>query len=288
LRGDPWISLRKLSPDSTVGRVTPLFRRADATTADEATKTVGKCREAELVIRDLSTDKIHECTESGLNRREQLLELTVFLLLIVPSMLLSFFAIRQGGLSFVLTAWATVLRDLGLVALIFFFLRRNGEPRAFVGWNWNKGWKEIAWGIGLFVPFTLAADLLERGLLATGFSAPSTPLPAALTAKGISELFLAALLVLVVTVSEETIFRGYLILRIKGVTGSRVGAAILSAFIFSLGHGYEGSAGVVTVGFMGLVFAFVYLWRRSLVAPAVMHFLQDFIGIVLVPLLGLR
>jgi membrane protease YdiL (CAAX protease family) len=258
-------------------------------TADEATKTVGSsCREAELVIRDVSTRNVHECKESGLNRREQLLELVVFLLLVVPSMLLSFFAIKQGGLSFVLTAWATMLRDLGLVALIFFFLRRNKEPRAFVGWNRNRGWKEVAWGIGLFVPFNLTADLLERGLLAAGFSAPSTPLPAVLTAKGIPELFLAALLVLVVAISEETIFRGYLILRLKAVTGSRVAAAILSAFIFSLGHGYEGSAGVVTVGFMGLVFAFVYLWRRSLVAPAVMHLLQDFIGIVLVPLLGMR
>jgi membrane protease YdiL (CAAX protease family) len=38
---------------------------------------------------------------------------------------------------------------------------------------------------------------------------------------------------------------------------------------------------------MGLAFALVYLWRKSLVAPIVMHFLQDFIGIVLLPLLGM-
>jgi membrane protease YdiL (CAAX protease family) len=37
---------------------------------------------------------------------------------------------------------------------------------------------------------------------------------------------------------------------------------------------------------MGLAFAFVYMWRRSLVAPIVMHFLQDFIGIVLLPWFG--
>jgi hypothetical protein len=72
---------------------------------------------------------------------------------------------------------------------------------------------------------------------------------------------------------------------LNAVTGSPLAAALLSAAIFSLGHGYEGSAGVITVGVMGLVFGFVYLWRQSLVAPIVMHFLQDFIGIVLVPLL---
>jgi len=63
---------------------------------------------------------------------------------------------------------------------------------------------------------------------------------------------------------------------------------LLAVVIFSLGHGYEGSSGVVTVGAMGLLFAWVYLWRQSLVAPMVMHFLQDFTGIVLAPLLGLK
>jgi membrane protease YdiL (CAAX protease family) len=60
---------------------------------------------------------------------------------------------------------------------------------------------------------------------------------------------------------------------------------LLSSFIFSLGHGYEGTAGLATVGVMGAAFALVYLWRGSLVAPIVMHFLQDFIGIVLLPYL---
>ena len=43
---------------------------------------------------------------------------------------------------------------------------------------------------------------------------------------------------------------------------------------------------MVTVGVMGAIFALIYMWRQSLVAPIVMHFLQDFIGIVLLPLLG--
>jgi membrane protease YdiL (CAAX protease family) len=91
---------------------------------------------------------------------------------------------------------------------------------------------------------------------------------------------------MVVALAEETIFRSTLILRFQAVTASSAVAVVLSAVIFSLGHGYEGSAGVVTVGVMGLVFALIYLWRRSLVAPIVMHFLQDFISVVLLPLLG--
>jgi membrane protease YdiL (CAAX protease family) len=92
----------------------------------------------------------------------------------------------------------------------------------------------------------------------------------------------------VVALAEETLFRGYLILRFQALLRSSAWAVLLSSAIFSVGHGYEGSAGLVTVGVMGVVFAVVYLWRRSLVAPIVMHFLQDFLSIVLLPLLGMR
>ena len=96
------------------------------------------------------------------------------------------------------------------------------------------------------------------------------------------------MLVTVVAVAEETIFRGYLLLRFPVVVRSTAASVLLSSATFAVGHGYEGSAGLVTVGVMGAVFALVYLWRRSLVAPIVMHFLQDFLGIVLLPLLGLK
>ncbi len=213
---------------------------------------------------------------------EQLIEVSVFLFLIIPSMVLSFFAVKQGSLSFVLVAFATILRDLALISLILFFLWRNGEPINWIGWTFKNSWKEIGLGIGLYIPFFIAAGFLERVLQVVGLSVPSTPLPS-MAAEGMGELLLAIALVAVVALGEETIFRGYFILRLKAITTSPTAAALLSATIFSLGHGYEGSAGVVTVGVMGVIFALIYIWRQSLVAPVVMHFLQDFISIVLIP-----
>jgi uncharacterized protein len=218
-------------------------------------------------------------------RRERLVELLVFLFLIVPSMCFSFLVIRKGGLGFTVTALATILRDLALVSLIGFFLWRNGEAFDRIGWNVRNGAQDAIRGIVLFVFVFWGAAYLDRLLLAVGFSAPSTPTPKFLTAKGPAEFLLAFVLVLVVAFAEEIIFRGYLILRLTTVTGSTTAAVVLSSVIFSLGHGYEGTAGVVTVGFMGLFFAMVYVWRRSLVAPIVMHFLQDFLTIIIIPVL---
>jgi membrane protease YdiL (CAAX protease family) len=221
-----------------------------------------------------------------LSRTEQLLEVVVFLFLIVPSMVFSLFVIQQAQLSFVLVALSTIFRDLGLVALILFFLWRNGEPLTHIGWTLRNVWRDLLLGIGLFIPTFFATGWLDSALRAIGLSAPSAPLPAFLSPSGPVQVLLAFILVVVVAIAEETIFRGYLLLRFKAVTERTSAAVILSAIIFSLGHGYEGSAGVVTVGVMGIIFALVYLWRRSLVAPITMHFLQDFLGIVLLPLLG--
>ena len=99
----------------------------------------------------------------------------------------------------------------------------------------------------------------------------------------------AVVLVAVVAVAEETIFRGYLLLRFTALARGTTAAVLLSTAIFSVGHGYEGTLGLATVGVMGLALALVYLWRRSLAASITIHFLQDFMGIVVAPLLfGLR
>ncbi len=223
--------------------------------------------------------------QTGPSRIEQTFEVLVFLAVIVPSEILSYFVLQAGTANFVLSATATIVRDLALVALILFFLWHNREGLPRIGWTWRSFWANVGIGIGLFIPFTLAAGLIESVLRAAGLSAPSAPLPSFLTAAGAGQYVLAFFLVAVVAVAEETIFRGYLILRFGNTTRSLAAAVILSTGVFALGHGYEGSAGIATVAFMGIVFALVYIWRGSLVAPMVLHFLQDFISIIVLPLL---
>jgi CAAX protease family protein len=225
---------------------------------------------------------------AGLSGKVAYLEVLVFLFLIVPSMVFSFFAVKAGSLNFTMVGAATILRDLALVLLILFFLWRNGEGVSEIGWQFGNKWKEVIIGMAIFVPFFFSASLVDRLLKDLGFSAPSTPLPFSAATRSSLTIFVGLLLVAVVAWAEETIFRGYLILRFKAITGSPLAAVLLSSFVFSLGHGYEGSAGVVTVGFMGFVFGLVYLWRKSLVAPITIHFLQDLSSILILPMLGVH
>lgn len=218
----------------------------------------------------------------------KLIETAVFLFLITPSLVLSFFANASGKVGFVLVAVTTILRDLGLLSLILYFLWRNGEPLHRMGWSRSEAGREVALGALLFVPFYLVMASLALFLRSAGFSAPSAPLPSFLTATGTAQLFLAGLLVVVVAVAEESIFRGYLILRLRAITGSAGRAVLASALIFSLGHGYEGAVGMISVALMGLLLGWIYLWRGNLIAVTVIHFLQDFIGIVVLPYFGIH
>ena len=219
-------------------------------------------------------------------RRGQLIEVGVFLFLIVPSMALSFLiAQQQDQLGFALSAVATILRDLSLVALILFFLWRAGESPRALGWTRRHVGRDIAIGAALFVPLFFGARWFESLLMSLGFTAPASAPTSLVPPRRVADLMLALVLVIVVAISEETIFRGYLLLRFRPVLRSTGLALLVSSAVFALGHGYEGSAGALTVGTIGAVFGAVYLWRRSLVAPATMHFLLDAIAIVVVPLL---
>lgn len=217
---------------------------------------------------------------------KRLIEVLVFLLLIFPSMFLSLFVVKQGSIGFAFIAVSVILRDLSLIFLVLYFVWSNGEPLQRIGWSFKNRRRDVILGIVLFVPVFYAATLLDKALISAGFSGGSKSIESLLIPKGWPEFVLAAILVVIVALSEETIFRGYLILRFQSITKSPLAAAVLSSLIFSVGHGYEGSAGLVTIGAMGFAFALIYLWRRSLVAPIAMHFLQDFIGLVLVPLLS--
>jgi membrane protease YdiL (CAAX protease family) len=197
-----------------------------------------------------------ESSGRGTVTRTDLWEVLVFVSLLLPSMLLSFFAVRQGHLGFVLIATATMLRDGALVGLIIFLLWRTGAPMARIGWASRRTGTKIILGMGCFVVLSFTTLLLEGVLRVAGVSAPSTPLPR-WKPGGPVELLLATLLVVVVAVAEETIFRGYLILRFEAITGRPAIAVILLATLFALGHGYEGTAAAVAVGIMGVALALV-------------------------------
>lgn len=219
----------------------------------------------------------------GPSKRIQLFEVGVFLFLIMPSLVLSSFSLQQHSLTFSVFILSSILQNTALLCLVLFFIWRNQESMASIGWTRKHPWKEGLVGIALFFPLVVGVKLLESGLRKNGIPIPETP-PDYLTPTSVDQFILAFVFLVVVAVSEEVIFRGYLIRRFINLSDRPVFSVVLAAAIFSLGHGYQGVGGIIEVGALGIVFGAIYVWRGSLWAPIVMHFLQNFIGIVVIPL----
>jgi membrane protease YdiL (CAAX protease family) len=80
-------------------------------------------------------------------------------------------------------------------------------------------------------------------------------------------------------VVEEIIFRGYLIEKIRQVSGSTGLAVAVSVLAFTCAHlrGW-GPVHLIPVAAFGLVLALLYVWRRDLPSNILAHFLSDAVG----------
>ena len=80
-------------------------------------------------------------------------------------------------------------------------------------------------------------------------------------------------------VTEEILFRGYLIEKVRQLSRSTVLAVIVSVAAFICAHlrGW-GPVHLIAVGGGGVVFALLYVWRRDLPSNMFGHFLADAVG----------
>jgi len=90
------------------------------------------------------------------------------------------------------------------------------------------------------------------------------------------------LLVLRAAVVEEILFRGYIIEKVRQLTGSVTLAVVLSVLAFTWAHfaGW-GLDQLIPVFGVGVVFALLYVWRRDLPSNMLAHFLTDGMGFLL-------
>jgi|SRR5581483_559749 len=81
---------------------------------------------------------------------------------------------------------------------------------------------------------------------------------------------------------EEVLYRGWLWRFFGDLTGKVWIAVVLSAIAFGLGHAYQGRAGIISTGIVGLLFSVPVLLTKSLVPVQIMHAGFDLVnGLVL-------
>jgi membrane protease YdiL (CAAX protease family) len=186
--------------------------------------------------------------------------------------LAGFTPLDDGRLSFGYVATLLLLDATIMIALIFWFLRRHGEQprRVFLGG------RPVAHEIWLGVPMTAAVFLLAVVVLSTArllipwlHNVQENPLQQLIASPA-----QALILVVVATVGgglREEIQRAFILHRFEQhLGGPRVGLALYS-IVFGLGHALQGWDAVLTTAMLGAFWGYIYLSRRSIVAPVVSH-----------------
>ena len=177
-----------------------------------------------------------------------------------------------GRLSFSYITTLLLLDATILIGLIFWFLRRHGEsPRdVFVGH------RPLGHEIYLGVPMTAAVFMLAvlvlstaRLLLPSLHNVQENPLQ-----ELIRTPTQAVILALVATIGgglREEIQRAFILHRFEQHLGGAYVGLVLYSIVFGLGHSLQGWDAVLTTAMLGAFWGYVYIRRRSIVAPVVSH-----------------
>jgi membrane protease YdiL (CAAX protease family) len=98
---------------------------------------------------------------------------------------------------------------------------------------------------------------------------PENPLQQLIATRGQAILF--AFVATIAGGLREEIQRAFIIHRFEQHLGGAWVGLVLYSLLFGAGHALQGWDAVVTTTMLGLFWGYVYLSRRSIVAPAVSH-----------------
>ena len=162
------------------------------------------------------------------------------------------------------------------ILVLFAVVGRPVEGLVRLDWLPQGWWTGAAWGVVLLACALLIAQVAAIRGNETGLSTARKQMT---SVEGVlphtpAELKLFLALSLAAGVCEEIVFRGYLLAYFDALVGP-AGAVLASTLLFGLGHAYQGAAGIVRTGLVGLLFAGAYVATGNLLAPMLLHVVLD-------------
>jgi len=176
--------------------------------------------------------------------------------------------------------WQTIARGWIVIALVAAVWRVLGRPFSELGLASSLG----AWDLAGFAAIAVAVLVLFVQLFRLKSLAPEGLERALKTLEAMKatpstrgELAVFILVAITAGIWEELLYRGFLIWFFVPLAGV-AGAVLLSSFVFGIGHIYQGPAGVVRTGLIGLGLAILYVVSGTLWWLMAAHAMIDIYG----------
>jgi membrane protease YdiL (CAAX protease family) len=150
-------------------------------------------------------------------------------------------------------------------------------PLSSIGFR-RPSWKGILFGILAAIVLT-AIQVIQFAVIIPMFHLSTAAIMARQQAILDTPYWYRVELVLRAAFTEEVLFRGYLIEKVRQLFKSTALAVIVSVAAFTYAHlGPWGPVQLIAVSAGGLVFALLYVWRKDLPSNMLAHFLSDAAG----------
>lgn len=164
---------------------------------------------------------------------------------------------------------AGLVLQWGVFALVYAGLfNRHAQLAALIGNRWNNSWdgiRDILLGISAVVLALLAAVVLFHALGAS--PGPSS----ILNPKTAVQFYFLFLFLVSGGYAEEVIFRGYFLKQFTLLFRSEAISVVLQAVLFATAHGLDSLSGFCYKLFIGLLFGYIAIQRKSLLPGIVAH-----------------
>lgn len=223
-------------------------------------------------------DPPHPILLMSISRPRALADLGVFIGLFLALDLTAQFA--AWGLGYDQQSWllpATVIRTFIVIAIILTILVSRGQPIASVGISGNRLGANVLLGLATLVAsfavyFGVVFPLVHFWPAYAEQMMDNTEFLDSLL--GGMEPSMLVLMMALVGIYEELIFRGFIMTRLRRVTNSWTLAAVISVVLFTAPHALDQqAAALVPLGLLAILWSVITIWRRSLVPVIIAHFL---------------
>jgi uncharacterized protein len=165
----------------------------------------------------------------------------------------------------------------GALAILFWLTLAERLPLSSIGFR-RPTWRSFVIGVLAAIVLT-AIQVIQFAVIIPLFHLSTATIMATVQSIMHTPYWYRILLVLRAAVVEEILFRGYIIEKVRQLTGSTVLAVIVSVAAFTYAHlGGWGPVHLIAVGAAALVLALLYVWRRDLPSNMFAHFLADAAG----------
>jgi membrane protease YdiL (CAAX protease family) len=198
-----------------------------------------------------------------------LLEVTALLLVLFAPGIIADGQVQPIGQADAITQWLSWgLMEIGVVLLVGYLVWRDDRSLAPLGVTGVRWGREILWAIPLLVGLELTELLVTMGIQAAGI--PVDEPGSGASAASTTVRMVAPAFFLVFALSEEVLFRGYLITRLREILGNPVAAVLVSAMLFGAVHRY-GVGATVRVVVTGIVLGSAFLAGKKLPRLVLAH-----------------